>query len=52
MNNKYDFKKLYLDWLKDNIEQSKINDNIYRITLPFLNRDNDLIELYVIKKRK
>lgn len=50
MNNKYDFKKLYLDWLKDNIEQSKINDNIYRITLPFLNRDNDLIELYVIKK--
>lgn len=45
-----DFRKLYLDWLKENIYQHNINDNTYRITLPFLDRNNDFTEFYVIKK--
>lgn len=50
MNKQYDFCGLYLHWLKENIEQFQINDTTYCITLPFLNRDNDLIELYIIRK--
>lgn len=30
-----DFRKKYIDWLKQNISEYKVNDNIYRITLPF-----------------
>lgn len=30
-----DFEKKYIDWLKQNISEYKVNDNIYRITLPF-----------------
>ena len=45
-----DFCNLYLKWLEENIYQFKVNDNIYRITLPFLDRNNDCIEIYIIKK--
>lgn len=47
-----DFKKIYLDWLNQNIEQKKITDNTYRITLPFLDRHNDMIDIYIIKQRE
>ena len=30
-----DFGKKYIDWLKQNISEYKVNDNIHRITLPF-----------------
>ena len=33
-----DFGKKYIDWLKQNISQYKVNDNTYRITLPFLDK--------------
>ena len=36
-----DFGKTYVDWLKQNIEQYRLNDNTFRLTLPFLDR-NDL----------
>ena len=36
-----------MDWLNENIEQSKINDNLYRITFPYLDRNNDHIEIYI-----
>ena len=45
-----DFCNLYLNWIKDNIEQFKVNDNTFRITLPFLDRNNDYTDIYIIKK--
>ncbi len=43
-----DFGKTYVDWLKQNIEQYRLNDNTFRLTLPFLDRNNDYIEIYII----
>lgn len=43
-----DFGKIYVDWLKQNIDQYKVNDNTFRMTLPFLDRNNDLIEMYIV----
>ena len=42
-----DFKKIYINWLNENIEQYKISDTVYRLTLPFLYRNNDCIELFI-----
>lgn len=42
-----DFKSQYLDWIKGHIEQRKINDNTYALALPFLDRHNDFIEVYI-----
>ncbi len=44
-----DFKIQYLKWLNENIEQFKIDDNTFRITLPFLDRNNDFVEFYIEK---
>ena len=41
------FKKIYINWLNENIEQYKISDTVYRLTLPFLDRNNDCIELFI-----
>lgn len=49
-NKELDFTELYLKWLKANTEQCRINDDTFRITLPFLDRNNDEIEMYVIIK--
>lgn len=43
-----DFSAIYLRWLSDNIEQFQISNDIYRITLPFLDRNNDHTDLYII----
>ena len=43
-----DFGKLYVDWLKQNIDQYKVNETTFRLTLPFLDRNNDLVEMYII----
>lgn len=43
----FDFKKNYIDWLYDNIDQTKISDNLYQITFPYLDRNNDHVEIYV-----
>lgn len=42
-----DFKKDYIDWLYNSIDQYKIRDNLYRITMPFLDRNNDCTEIYI-----
>lgn len=44
------FTDLYLNWLKENIEQYKIKDNIFRMTFPFLDRNNDFTEFYIIQR--
>lgn len=44
---KQDFKKIYTDWLYENIEQYRVSDSIYQLTLPFLDRNNDFIELFI-----
>lgn len=41
------FKDDYVKWLYENIEQYKISQNIYRITFPFLDRNNDCTEIYI-----
>lgn len=50
MKTEMDFKKNYIDWLNENIEQCQIHDGVYRITLPFLDRNNDYIEIYITKE--
>ena len=45
-----DFAKLYLGWLEENIEQFQINQSTFRLTLPFLDRNNDYVELYIVHK--
>lgn len=42
------FSELYLKWLKENIQEYKLSDKVYRITTPFLDRNNDFTEFYVI----
>lgn len=50
LSSNIDFCNLYLNWVKENIEQFKVRDNTFRITLPFLDRNNDSIEIYIIQK--
>lgn len=45
-----DYKKIYIDWLTKKIDQVEISEKIQRITLPFLDRNNDQIELYIINE--
>lgn len=44
-----DFKTEYLNWLHQNIELVALNENKARLTAPFLDINNDYIELYIIK---
>ncbi len=44
------FKKNYIDWLYNNIEQYKVRENTYRITFPYLDRNNDCIEIFIVMK--
>lgn len=45
-----DYSKLYSSWLKENIEQRNV-DGIISLTLPYLDRANDFIEVYIIKEK-
>lgn len=45
----FDFKKMYIDWLYDNVEQYRISDSICRITLPFMDVNNDNTDIYIIR---
>ena len=42
------FEEIYLEWLKQNIDQYKINETTFRMTLPFFDRNNDFVEMYII----
>lgn len=44
------FSTVYANWIKEHIQEKQIDDNIFRITTPFLDRNNDHIEVYVIKQ--
>lgn len=37
----------YLNWLKSNMTQTKIDDNTIEITTPFLDRHNDYTQIYL-----
>ncbi len=50
-NKDIDFGRMYVDWLKQNIEQYRINDYTFRITLPFMDRNNDMVEMYIIDEK-
>lgn len=45
----FDFTTQYLNWLKENIEECKLENDVYRITMPFLDRNNDNLDLYIQK---
>lgn len=45
-----DYKQIYIDWLTKNIDQVEVSKNVHRITLPFLDRNNDHIEFYIINE--
>lgn len=45
-----DFGMQYIEWLKQNISQYKVGEYIYRMTLPFLDRNNDYVDIYIIDK--
>ncbi len=38
----------YLKWLRDNTFEKKVNNNISRLTFPFLDNNNTMTELYII----
>ncbi len=42
-----DFKKEYLDWLKKNMKAISLNQKTTRLTSPFLDFNNDHIEIYI-----
>lgn len=44
------YKQIYIDWLTKKINQVKISETTQRITMPFLDRNNDHIELYIISE--
>ena len=51
MNANIDYAKLYIKWLNENIEQYKVSNNISRITLPFMDKNNDFIDIYIINQK-
>lgn len=51
MNVNIDYANMYMKWLNENIEQHKVKDNIYRVTLPFMDRNNDFIDIYIIDNK-
>lgn len=48
----FNFKDNYINWLKNNIEEYKVSENIYRITFPFTDSNNTETEVYVIKENE
>lgn len=47
MDRKISFKDNYINWLKENVYQHEVQPNVFRFTLPFLDRHNDQIEVYI-----
>lgn len=42
------FKNIYSKWFNENIYEHKINDIIQRLTIPLINRHNDIVDIYII----
>lgn len=52
MNADYNmFADNYLNWLKDNIESQSLEGGVIKVTLPYLDKDNDEIELYIVPEK-
>lgn len=45
-----DIKTSCVDYLKDSTILTKYSDKMYRLTLPFVDNNNDFVELYIIKE--
>lgn len=48
-SNEMNFTNQYLNWLRDNITEETIGQDLYEITLPFLDFRNDYIQIYIKK---
>lgn len=46
------FAENYIEWLKSNIHETKISNNVSRISTPFLDRNNDFTEVYIVNEGK
>lgn len=44
-----DFVSDYLKWLKEEMDQIQIGEDLYEITTPFLDHHNDYIQLYILE---
>jgi len=51
MSSGIDYATAYLDWLHQNIDQYKISETVSRMTLPYLDVNNDEIDIYIIDKK-
>ncbi|RRD93448.1 DUF1829 domain-containing protein [Clostridiales bacterium COT073_COT-073] len=47
-NNQYT--QNYLNWLKSNIDEYQVTETISRMTIPFQDRNNDFLDIYIIKE--
>lgn len=44
-----DFVTTYLEWLKSKFEEKELRNEVHRITTPFIDRNNDFVEIYIVK---
>ena len=49
MDNNLSFTDVYVNWIRGSMQEKQISNNVFRITTPFLDRNNDHVEVYVIK---
>lgn len=45
-----DLKNNYINWLNENIDHYEVRTNVYRLSLPFLDRHNDMLDIYILKQ--
>lgn len=43
-----EYLEVYSSWLKQNMSQRN-NDGIVSLVLPYLDKDNDFVEIYIVK---
>lgn len=50
MSGQMDFKRNYLDWFSNNIKATDLSQNLIRLTVPFLDFNNDYTEIFIQKQ--
>lgn len=45
-----EYLEVYSSWLKQNISQ-KDNNGVISLVLPYLDKDNDFVEIYIVKEK-
>lgn len=50
MRGRMDFKRDYLEWFSNNMKATDLSQNMVRLTVPFLDFNNDYTEIFVQKQ--